>query len=1301
MPTGPRSGTAPEFEHFTPEEPGAGDADYRDQARLSRFIGGRVLDHVTGTGQRTDADSRVLVDLPSDKHFVGTLAPAEDAEHSDLSDELESKLSPSALQAEFQINPNTAEELTVTLSGHVYYRTFPTFDQQTADTQSTATTDDPEPRDADQDDIGQDDVEYEAFQRVFHRLEFTTDPIPIPVLDLQEQRRAAPDIDAYDAIRDKLQVTLRDALSEIDRDDDSPPLWRSDQLISRDIHLDTVPGAPAGTEIQTDEYTGDLFFPVDILNYDDEESARESYNALVSRITAGSASERMYPDWDIDVDIEFFRNDDATVRAVLTVENTSAGDPRTDDGSLHHSLDYETTLFDVTADIELGEGEFVDFTFDRLEEDFRYDRLLAGRGTNCLVVKPDPNDQSHLRTEYLPSYRQQRYLPRMGDDMERELDLTFETLQDLEGSGLDALREIRDEMWAYLETQERGYDQALEQHYREKSDFTESDEQDFAEDREAFRKEILRVERAIECLEADVEDEAMDGQVAQSFELMNETFGKAQSFSGWRPFQLVFILRVLPDIVSREYEEWAAVTWREGEDARNYNGEEMEALDLVDIVWFPTGGGKTEAYLGLGIFGAFFDRFRGKNYGVSAWTRFPLRLLSLQQTQRLAKLLMHAETVRVTVPELSGDSVMSFSLGYLVGSANTPNKLSNYVNTPSSDEEYIRMYNRYKNSADKRREAKVISECPFCEASVSVEVTDDFRLAHRCENSRYDCDWQDRRLDTEGEYQIFARDELPIHIVDNELYRYAPTFVVGTIDKIAAVNYERKSGHLYGGKMTHWCPDHGFASLGECTEKYACHSENAGDRDPEDSLIPLDETPFGGPTDISPTLQIQDELHLLKESLGTFDGHYETFVDAYQQEEGLQRTKIVAATATIEEYEKQTKQLYLRKAERFPTEGPYLGENFYATTEETTRRQFCGVLPHGKTHINAVIDLLYHYTREIESLRQELLNGTGTHELIAELGFEDVRTNEDFLELLKLYETSLSYTISKKEKNPLVRSIDGQMADYLRDDDLRVPYSEELTGDTLFDDVEEILNNLENPPDDCKERLNMITATNMISHGVDVDRFNYMVFFGMPRQTAEYIQSSSRAGRKHPGLVLLCFNPSRERDQSHYHMFNKYHEYLDRLVESVPVNRWSQNGVERTLAGMMFGWMYNRWMYQTKEQFWFSDNVRPFIKALRNGDVQEHPEYQPTGLEDSEDVLDLIKLAYGRHLGGELPETFEHELKVQFDAMMSTLEGAQTDFAGEALSHGPMRSLRDIDAETKLRPDGWQNNALFDSLEER
>lgn len=1291
--------SVPEFSHFAPEGANTGDEAYRDKTRLSRYIGGRVLDHVTGTGTQ-EGDAHVLVDQPSDSYFAGTLSPAAEAEHSDLSDELESKLSPSALQAEFQFDSDIMDELEVTISGNVYYRTFPSFKQQTEDAHSSTATEE-SAEDATDDEVGVSDVEYEHFRRVYHRQEFEVGPVPVRVPDLVDQRRASPPQAAAAAAIEELREQLWQELETIDQNNEKPPLWRSDRLIDRDIDLGDIPGAPEGTQIDVKEYTGDLYFPSAIIDHETEEQNRDAYETLLDRMNAGPYSERLFPEWDISMDLEFVQNEGGPTRAILTVENASSGDPRGDEGKSHHSTDSDTTLFDLTVDIKIAEGEFKDFTFERLEEDFRYDRSLPGRGTNCVVSRPDPDNRSHLRTEYLPVHRQQRYVPRMGDDMNRDLDLTFETLQDLESGGLEALKKIRDEMWDYLESQDRGYDQALQNHYLPDSEFTDDDEQDFAEDREAFRKEILRVERAIDCLEADLVDNAMDGRVVRSFELMNRTFGRAQDFPGWRPFQLVFILRVLPDLVSREYDEWSEVTWREGEAAENYSGDEMEALDLVDIVWFPTGGGKTEAYLGLGIFGAFFDRFRGKNYGVSAWTRFPLRLLSLQQTQRLAKLLMYAEVIRTDVPDLCGDEKMSFSLGYLVGSANTPNKLSNYVNNPQSDDEYIRMYNRYREKEEKRKQAKVISSCPFCEAEVSVEVTDDFRLAHRCTNDSAACDWQQRTLDTEGEFQIFARDELPVHVVDNELYRYAPTFIVGTIDKIAAVNYERKSGHLYGGKMTHWCPDHGFASFGECTEKYACHSDNAGTNDPDETLIPLENTPFGTPTDISPTLQIQDELHLLKESLGTFDGHYETFVDAYQQEQELQRTKIVAATATIEEYEKQTKQLYLRKAERFPTEGPFLGENFYAKTEETTRRQFCGILPHGKTHINAVIDLLYHYTREIEGLREEIHEATSPHQLIDKLEFEDISSNDDLLDLLRLYETSLAYTISKKEKNPLVRSIDGQMADYLRSDGLRTPLSDELTGDTLFDDVEEILDNLENPPDDFRERINMITATNMISHGVDVNRFNYMVFFGMPRQTAEYIQSSSRAGRQHPGLVLLCFNPSRERDQSHYHMFNKYHEFLDRLVEPVPVNRWSQNSIKKTIAGMFFGWLYNEWMYQTGEYFWFADNVRPFVRAIRNDEVQDKEEYRSTGLTGEDDVLDLLELSYGRHLNGEIPETFQDMLEMELDSMLATLEGARTQFAGEALANGPMRSLRDIDAEIKLIPDDWHNNALFETLEER
>ena len=1296
----PASRAVPETSHFVPESSDVGDGSYRDQTKLSRYITGRVLDHVTGTGTLFESDAIALVDKPSDKYFAGTLAPAQDAEYSDLSNELESKLAPSAIQAEFMIDPDDTEAIRVTISGHVYYRTFPSFEQQTADATSTAATEDSGPA-GDEGEIGKEDVDYEHFERVYHRHPFSTDQIVIPVPSLDDRHRSSFSRDDAAPVISRAMDSIREELETVDQAEDSSPLWRSDRLIHHPIDLGSVPGAPASAELDANEYTGDLYFPSGILGHDTEEANRDAYDTLLQRVAAGPADERVFPEWGISVDVEFMRADGGRIRAILTVENTSAGEPRNEEGRLHHTMDRDTTLFDVTADIETNSGEFVDFTFERLEDDFRYDRSIPGRGTNCIVTKPNSENGSYLQTEYLPVHRQRRYVPRMGEDMERDLDLTFETLQDLENGGLEALEDIRDEMWDYLKNQDHGYDKALADHYEKKQDFTADDKRDFDEDREAFRKEILRVERAIACLRADLEHKEMDGQVVRSFELMNQTFAEAQDFPGWRPFQLVFILRVLPDLVSREYDEWSEVTWREGDAAQNYDGEEMEALDLVDIVWFPTGGGKTEAYLGLGVFGAFFDRFRGKNYGVSAWTRFPLRLLSLQQTQRLAKLLMYAEVIRTSTPELRGEDKMGFSLGYLVGSANTPNKLSNYAGNPDSDDEYMRMYNRYREKEDKRKEAKVISACPLCGAQVKVEVTDDIRLAHCCTNDREECDWQQRTLDTDEAYQVFSRNELPIHVVDNELYRYAPTFIVGTIDKIAAVNYERKSAHLYGGKMTHWCPDHGFASFGECTEKYACHIDNAGSLDPEEDLIPLEETPFGTPTDISPTLQIQDELHLLKESLGTFDGHYETFVDAYQLEQGLQRTKIVGATATIEEYEKQTKQLYLRKAERFPTEGPFLGENFYAKTEDTTRRQFCGILPHGKTHINAVIDLLYHYTREIEGLREGIRERSSQHPLIDELSFEVISSNEDLLELVKLYETSLAYTISKKEKNPLVRSIDGQMADYLRNDDLRTPLSHELTGDTLFDDVEDILNNLEDPPDDFRERLNMITATNMISHGVDVDRFNYMVFFGMPRQTAEYIQSSSRAGRRHPGLVLLCFNPSRERDQSHYHMFNKYHEFLDRLVEPVPVNRWSQNSVKKTIAGMFFGWLYNEWMYQTGKRFWFSDDVRPFIRAIRNNEVQEKDDYRSTNITGMEDVLELLELSYGRHLGGELPETFQEMLEKELDSMLATLEGARTQFAGEALANGPMRSLRDIDREIKLKPDDWHNNALFNTLEGR
>src|SRR5438876_8767441 len=93
----------------------------------------------------------------------------------------------------------------------------------------------------------------------------------------------------------------------------------------------------------------------------------------------------------------------------------------------------------------------------------------------------------------------------------------------------------------------------------------------------------------------------------------------------------------------------------------------------------------------------------------------------------------------------------------------------------------------------------------------------------------------------------------------------------------------------------------------------------------------------------------------------------------------------------------------------------------------------------------------------------------------------------------------------------------------------------------------------------------------MVSHGVDIDRLNVMIFYGMPRQNAEYIQASSRVGRSHVGLVIACLHPARERDQSHYAYFIKFHEFLGQLVEPVAINRWAKFSLDRTLPGLFMG----------------------------------------------------------------------------------------------------------------------------------
>jgi hypothetical protein len=704
---------------------------------------------------------------------------------------------------------------------------------------------------------------------------------------------------------------------------------------------------------------------------------------------------------------------------------------------------------------------------------------------------------------------------------------------------------------------------------------------------------------------------------------MNQTFAKASRHLSWRLFQIVYIVTQLPAIAAREYD------LPEGRDDWNY----------VDVLWFPTGGGKTEAYLGLIVCAAFFDRLRGKTAGVTAWMRFPLRLLSLQQLQRMADILASAECLRRQTPPINTDEYDPFSVAYLVGADNTPNRL---VGPRQNGQDS--WLNRLRKQPQLLQSFLTIPRCPFCnQNSVRMDLEEETtRLVHRCTNPH--CS------------EAVRKGILPVFIVDNEIYRYLPTVLVGTIDKITAIGYERKFSHLFGA-ITHRCPLHGYLSLGECTEKYACTVKAK-------EFIPV------SLKDPSPVLQIQDELHLLRQEIGAFDGHYETFIDLYQQYMQNKRMKIIAATATIEEYEHQIEHLYNRKARRFPVPGPSLGESFYATTlDQDVRRLFIGVMPHNYTHINAIIRIAELYHRAIEDLR------SNPAEAIARLKLASVDSPAGLLEMLSHYEVFVTYLLSKREGDRLDQSFEGQLNRELTEAGYSEVYSRSITSATTFPEVAEILKQLEQPDHDFDRRLRSLTATSTISHGVDVERLNCLCFFGMPRQTAEYIQTSSRVGRDHPGLVFVCFNPARERDQSHYHLFIKYHEYLDRLVEPVPVNRWSKFAIQRTIPGLFMALLLNEYNLRLggggKKSLYFSKQVRQLLESRR---------LRP------DEMIACLNEAYcttRRESGQEFAEVIQEKVSEYFDM----LRNPQKKFTSENLTEQPMQSLRDVDEQIDIIPD--------------
>ncbi|MCC7141403.1 MAG: helicase [Candidatus Eisenbacteria bacterium] len=645
--------------------------------------------------------------------------------------------------------------------------------------------------------------------------------------------------------------------------------------------------------------------------------------------------------------------------------------------------------------------------------------------------------------------------------------------------------------------------------------------------RETADQLLESARRAARRIDAGVDLLANDEDALDAFRVANRAVAAALrkrlgvQEPQWRVFQLAFLLLNLPGITEPTSPE----------------------RDVVDLLFFPTGGGKTEAYLGLAAFTMVLRRLRNPGdegragAGVSVIMRYTLRLLTLDQLGRAAGLICALELER----EKSGMRYGSwpFEIGLWVGKAATPNQMgSKGDDRQDTARAKVRHFKRDPRS---NPPPIPIESCPWCgtrfsENSYSLLPNDDqpTELRITCVNS--ECDFTRGRA-------------LPIVAVDEPIYRRLPAFLIATLDKFASLPWEGPSGMLLGGAAR--ADRHGFYGPAQGGEGRML-------------LGPLS----------PPDLIIQDELHLISGPLGTMAGLYETAIDGLCTRTIAARAvrpKVVASTATVRRARDQIQALFARAStEVFPPPGPDRRDSFFARTVPASRvpaRLYLGVAAQGR---NPKV-LMRKVWVPLMAAAERLYREAGGHQ------------NRD--NPADPYMTTLGYFNSLRELGGARRILEEEVQNTIKGYGARRRVGADLDlfqDRTTFTEVMELTSRVPtNKVADARERLgcafyargrvDCAIATNMISVGLDISRLGLMVVLGQPKSTSEYIQATSRVGRLEmkPGLVVTLLNLNRPRDRSHYERFRHYHESFYRAVEVGSVTPFSARALDRGFAGAM------------------------------------------------------------------------------------------------------------------------------------
>lgn len=615
---------------------------------------------------------------------------------------------------------------------------------------------------------------------------------------------------------------------------------------------------------------------------------------------------------------------------------------------------------------------------------------------------------------------------------------------------------------------------------------------------------MQRIHILLQNMTSDKERYDGDSEIEELLEKVRDDYKNADKVikdkNGytWRPFQLAFLLMSIESIAR----------------------DESPDRELVDLIWFPTGGGKTEAYLGLTAFSIFFRRLNHlqESDGTAVIMRYTLRLLASQQFTRASTLICACEWIRRDCSAkrskykkypLGGKPI---TIGLWVGSDHIPNT------NKKAGEELKRLNDAdsewtLKNALDQHNKFQVL-KCPWCGTKMTKGYNEKKLVGkyfgYRMRSGHFSM------FCTQQECDFYSA--LPIQVVDQELYLNPPTLLFGTVDKFAMMPKKKEIASFFG--------------LG------------TGNRAPE--------------------LIIQDELHLISGPLGTMVGMYETAIESLCEEKGV-KTKIIASTATIRRAKEQCSALYNREVAQFPHPGLDSEDSFFAREKEIDHdsgkfgRMYVGLMPSGKT--KAMME-----ARSIAALMQTIKS--------MDLSYE---TKDK-------YWTLTSYFNSLKDLGKCKTLVEDDVKNIIKttvyrlgtDKDARmIAAVDELTSRVTTTELNETLDKLEkwqyaeDNKDTKRYPSSIVIATNMISVGIDVARLNVMLIVGQPKLTSEYIQASSRIGRSYPGVAFTMYDGSKSRDRSHYEQFKAYHESFYKFVEPTGVTPFSKPARDRALHAVV------------------------------------------------------------------------------------------------------------------------------------